>query len=113
MKKTKATVADIAYITQNTSMSVQELSKATDLTLSAVRKVLEDIPTIDEEKKPSHIAPTRKEPTQLSKMFGRSKLSDGTKGAALIMTPGASQLSDDLKQKGKPQNMSHIHKPLG
>lgn len=110
MKKNKATVADISYIEQNSQLTTQELAKATDLTISAVRKVLEDIV---EKPKASHIAPSKKEPTQFSKMLGRSKRSDGQIGNALIMTPGASELADELRKTTKKQNMSHIHKPLG
>lgn len=109
MKKTKATVADKQYIQNNKSKDVQQLSKDTELTVSAVRRVLEDLP----QEKPSHIAPSKKEPTQYSKLLGRSKLSDGRPGGAVIMTPGASELGDEQRKPGKQQNMSHIHKPLG
>lgn len=109
MKKNKATVADKQYIQANKTLDVQQLSKDTELTVSAVRKVLEDLP----QDKPGHIAPSKKEPTQFSKMLGRSKLSDGRPGGAVIMTPGASELADEQRKPGKMTNLSHIHKPLG
>ena len=104
MKKTKATKSDLEYIKANRDYDVQQLAKDTELTVQAVRKVLQDLDVTD---------PPKKEETQFSKSMLHSKRPDGKRGNATIMSPAASMIADETKRPGDIRKASFIHKPLG
>lgn len=115
-KKGKLSKVEEFYITNNRDKGVDVLAKELDRTQAIVQKTLDSTEatekTEEESVKKDGVASVY--PGQAGKMMGRHKRNG--KNVATVMTPGASQASDEHRQQiGSTRHMNEntIHKPLG
>lgn len=91
----KPTVADIYYVNQNSKLGVSELAKATGLTNSQIKNLLA------KEVKGIEISPPKGK-----SQFDLSIAKHPTRKGVVMMTEGASQVTDDARSANKSKDTS-------
>lgn len=115
-KRGKLNKVEIHYIESNPeNLTVAELAKALDRSEKQVSNhyVEPEAEASGEEVNPGHIAKTKKEPTLMRRLMGRKERNG--KPVASVMTPMASELSDERRAKGpklSKETQQAIHRPL-
>jgi hypothetical protein len=108
----KLTIIEDYYVRQNPEgLSASELSKRLNKPMEPIQKVLDEVAEENRIKEEAEKSKRRGD-THFRQVMGRTT-GTGKKNKVAIMTPAASQVTDEARKNGgkKKQDQKHIYKP--